>query len=92
MGTNPDQRDDGVTCQGADFSKVMQHLADNLVAHADRDGLTGVMRAVFLARGGHAPGTRCPHEPPPEPPHDSFCSWLLGDDCDCGAHARAGSS
>jgi len=49
---------------GFDASKLMAHLAANLEAHADRDGLSEVARAVFLARGGHAPGTVCPSEPP----------------------------
>lgn len=72
-------------CQGADFSKLVQHLGDNLVAHAKRDGLGPVATAVFLSRGGHAPGTACPTEGPPAPVHASSCSWLLGNDCDCGA-------
>ena len=41
----------------ADFSKLMKLHSDNLIAHADRDGLTAVRRTVFLSRGGHAPGT-----------------------------------
>lgn len=44
----------------ADFSKLLKHLSDNLEAHADRDGLSPVRRAVFLSRGGHAPGEVCP--------------------------------
>lgn len=68
----------------ADFSKVMQHLGENLEEHARRDGMSPVRAAVFLSRGGHAPGGVCPSEGPPEPVHASYCSWLLGDDCDCG--------
>jgi hypothetical protein len=46
----------------ADFARLLAHLANNLVAHADRDRLTGPARAVFLARGGHNPGTVCPSQ------------------------------
>ena len=68
-----------------DFSKVMAHLAANLVEHADRDGLKGVLRATFLSRGGHAPGTVCPSAPPREPVHDQSCDLLYdGDECTCG--------
>lgn len=66
----------------ADFSKLLSHLADNLEAHADRDRLQGVARAVFLARGGHAPGTACPTEPPREPEHYVTCEWP-DDECTC---------
>jgi hypothetical protein len=69
-------------CQGADFSKLLAHLAENLEAHADRDGLTGVRRAVFLDRGWHAPGERCPTEPPSEPAHVTWCEWP-DDECVC---------
>lgn len=72
----------------ADFSKLMQHLGDNLQAHADRDGLTGVMRAVFIARGGHAPGTVCPTAEPVEH-HDSGCAWFMGEACDFGCAPAA---
>lgn len=76
-------------CQGADFSKVAAHLATGLQEHADRDGLKGVMRAVFLSRGGHAPGDRCPSEPPSEPVHDQGCALLYDDDeCTCWAWKR----
>lgn len=76
-------------CQGADFSKVAAHLAAGLQEHADRDGLKGVMRAVFLSRGGHAPGDRCPSEPPSEPMHDQICGLLYdGDECTCWAWKR----
>jgi hypothetical protein len=78
-------------CQGADFSKLLAALDEGLVAHADRDGLTGVMRAVFMSRGGHAPGTVCPSEGPPDPVHASWCDWLLGEDCDCGAEQDGAS-
>lgn len=44
----------------ADFSRVATHLADGVIEHADRDRLTGVLRAVFIDRGGHAPGEACP--------------------------------
>lgn len=67
---------------GFDASKLMAHLAENLEAHADRDGLSEVARAVFLARGGHAPGTSCPSEPPREPEHATWCEWP-DDECHC---------
>lgn len=74
---------------GADFSKIAAHLAENLVEHAKRDGLSPVMTAVFLARGGHAPGTVCPSEPPSEPIHDMGCDLMVdGEWCTCGADAR----
>jgi hypothetical protein len=70
----------------ADFSKVAAHLAGNLVEHAKRDGLSPVMTAVFLSRGGHAPGTRCPSEPAAEPVHAMGCDLILdGEFCTCGA-------
>jgi hypothetical protein len=72
-------------CQGADFSKLLAHLSDNLVEHAKHDDLNPVRAAVLLDRGGHAPGEACPTAGPIEPDHASSCSWLLGDDCDCGA-------
>lgn len=71
-------------CRGADFSKLMQHLGDNLEEHVRRDGMSPVRAAVFLSRGGHAPGEICPSGGPPEPVHASWCDWLLGEDCDCG--------
>jgi hypothetical protein len=48
----------------ADFSRLAAHLAAGVVEHADRDGLTGARRAVFLDRGGHAPGEHCPTATP----------------------------
>jgi hypothetical protein len=79
-------------CQGADFSRLLQHLSDNLVEHARRDGLSPARTAVFLSRGGHAPGEACPAQGPPDPVHASYCSWLLGEDCDCGAEQPEGSA
>ena len=72
-------------CQGADFSWVLQVLGEGLVKHADVDGLTGVRRAVFLARGGHAPGHGpCPYEQqlPQGDGHEYWCSWP-DDECNC---------
>lgn len=70
----------------ADFSKVAAHLSANLVEHAKRDGLSPVATAVFLSRGGHAPGTRCPSEPDPEPMHQMWCDLFVdGECCTCGA-------
>lgn len=74
-------------CQGADFSKVLQHLGDSLEEHVRRDGMSRVRAAIFLSRGGHAPGERCPSEGPATPVHASTCSWLLGEECDRGCAA-----
>ncbi len=57
----------------ADFSKIAAHLAANLEAHADRDGLTGVRRAIFLDRGRHAPGDVCPSEQPSPAGEAAWC-------------------
>ena len=65
----------------ADFSTLLAHLNDELIAHADRDKLEGVWRTVFLARGGHAPGTICPTESTPEA-HRYYCEWP-DDECVC---------
>ncbi len=67
----------------ADFSRVAKALSDGLVAHADRDGLTSVRRAVFMARGGHAPGDVCPTEPRRDP-HRYWCAYPE-DECNCPA-------
>jgi len=77
-------------CQGADFSKLLQHLGENLEEHVRRDGMSPVRAAIFLSRGGHAPGEHCPSAGPAEPAHASYCSWLLGEDCDCGAEQGEG--
>jgi len=72
----------------ADFSRLLAHLAEGLQAHADRDDLTGVRRAVFLARGGHAPGDPCPSETPADP-HIYWCEYP-DDECSCPpGHLRA---
>lgn len=67
----------------ADFSKLMAHLGEELRRHADRDGLSPVRRAVFLARGGHAPGEPCPTEQPVDP-HEYWCEYP-DDECVCSA-------
>jgi hypothetical protein len=67
----------------AGFVKVLTHLGEELEKHADRDGLTGVRRAVFLSRGGHAPGTVCPTETPTDP-HEYWCEYP-DDECRCSA-------
>lgn len=67
---------DALVCQGADFSRVAAHLANGLHEHADRDGLRGVMRAVFLDRGGHAPGEACPSAEPHSCDLPSVSVWL----------------
>lgn len=58
----------------ADFSRVFAHLDRGLREHADRDGLTGVKRAVFMDRGGHAPGETCPTARPTDA-HDYWCQF-----------------
>lgn len=78
-------------CQGADFSKLARHLGENLEEHTRRDGMSPVRAAIFLSRGRHAPGEHCPSAPPPEAVHASYCSWLLGEDCDCAAEQPEGS-
>ncbi len=68
----------------ADSSALLAHLGQGLHDHADRDGLTGVARAVFLARGGHAPGEPCPSAlPPVEDPHAYWCGDPY-EPCRCG--------
>ncbi|MER7280379.1 hypothetical protein ABT369_38680 [Dactylosporangium sp. NPDC000244] len=74
-------------CQGADFSKLLARLGANLEDHARRDGLSPVRTAIFLRRGGHAPGEHCPTASPATPVHVSTCSWLLGEECDRGCSA-----
>ncbi len=66
----------------ADFSKILAHLGANLEGHARRDGLSPVRAAVFLARGGHAPGEICPSEPTPTVPHHYECQWP-NNECTC---------
>lgn len=70
----------------ADFSKLTAHLAANLEEHVRRDGMSPVRAAVFLARGGHAPGEVCPSATP-EDPHEYWCEYP-DDDCTCPAGAR----
>lgn len=69
---------------GSDFSKLMGYLAQGLEDHADRDGLTGIMRAIFMVRGGHAPGTVCPTTDITKeiPKHHLECRWPE-DECEC---------
>jgi hypothetical protein len=71
----------------ADFSKLLKHIAEGIEAHADRDGLTGVRRAVFLARGDHAPYEPCPSEQPTDP-HEYWCA-SPDDECNCPARFRS---
>lgn len=68
----------------ADFSKVMAHLEEGWREHADRDGLIGVRRTLFLMRGGrHFEGEVCPSQPPePERKHMYWCE-ALDEECDC---------
>jgi hypothetical protein len=73
----------------ADFSRLLAAVADGNLAHADRDGLTGVRRAVFLARGSHAPGDFCPSECGPQADlHEYWCA-SPEDECNCPARLRA---
>lgn len=67
---------------GADFSRAFAAVSAGMVAHADRDGLTGVKRAVFLDRGQHAPGEACPSAVPQHVPHEVWCDWPDGE-CEC---------
>lgn len=68
----------------ADFSRLLAHLQNNLHEHVKRDNMSPVRAAVFLARGGHAPGERCPSaKPVVDDPHAYWC----GDPhepCRCG--------
>lgn len=59
----------------SNFSRLLAHLADGVIAHADRDGLAGVRRAVFLDRGGHAPGESCPSRKPYQDPKMVNPNW-----------------
>jgi len=68
-------------CQGADFRAVGWALGQGLIDHADRDGLKGVKRAVFMDRGGHAPGEPCPSASPVDP-HQYWCQYP-DDECIC---------
>lgn len=76
---------DPTCCSPTARTPLLTHLGQQLAAHADRDGLTGVRRAVFLDRGGHAPGETCPTEPaqPPDP-HTYWCGHP-DEPCGCGA-------
>lgn len=65
----------------ADFSKLLAHLQDNLEEHARRDELNEVRTAIFLTRGGHAPGEVCPSAPKRDP-HDPWCEFP-DDECTC---------
>ncbi len=69
---------------GADFSRLMAHLGDNLREHVERDNMSPPRAAVFLARGGHAPGEVCPSAPPVvEDPHQYWCGDPY-EPCRCG--------
>lgn len=69
----------------ADFSAVLAHLDNNLREHVKRDNMSPVRAAVFLARGGHALGERCPSAPPAvEDPHAYWCGHP-DEPCRCGA-------
>lgn len=74
----------------ADFSRVMAHLENGIHAHADRDGLTGVQRAIFIDRGGHAPGEACPNAAPRDP-HFYMCEYPDGE-CACHLYGHSPAS
>jgi hypothetical protein len=81
--TTPDERP---VCQGADFSRVAAALAEGIEEHIRRDRMIPIRAALFRARGGHAPGERCPSEPDPEPIHAMGCDLMVdGETCTCGA-------
>jgi hypothetical protein len=72
----------------ADFSRLAEVFGRvALEQHADRDGLRGLRRAVFLARGSHAPGEHCPTAPAISP-HMYFCPWPERE-CVCGVAAES---
>lgn len=67
----------------ADFSRAAAVLGQGLVEHADADELRGVKRAVFMDRGGHAPGETCPTSLwPVGGQHHYECRWP-DDECTC---------
>jgi hypothetical protein len=71
-------------CSPEAWAPLFRHLGEQLDAHADRDGLTGLRRALFLTRGGHAPGDPCPSEPVRVPdPHAYWCAEPY-EPCSCG--------
>ncbi len=73
---------------GADFSRLLTALNDDLVAHVERDQMSPVRAAVFLARGGHAPGEVCPSAPPTVPdPHEYWCASPDAE-CNCPVGER----
>ncbi len=68
----------------ADFSRLAAHLNGNLREHVERDRMSPVRAAVFLARGGHAPGEVCPSQVPAvEDPHAYWCAAPF-EACRCG--------
>lgn len=79
---------------GADFTRVNQELAFVLRQHADAeyDGkpLGGSRKAVFLARGGHAPGDECALYR--AKPYAGWCAGCLAydedndEECGCTCH------
>ena len=70
----------------ADFTRVLKALGEANRKHAEEEwpgeGLNAVRRAVYLARGGHAPGERCrlEHRSAPLPDNPEFDV----DMCICG--------
>ena len=76
----------------AQHVKLLEQIAESNSAHADRDGLTGLKRTLFLQRGGHAPGDRCPTAPTGFPPaHHIECRWPE-DECECHHYQAEGPS
>lgn len=72
----------------ADFSNAFAALAQGVIDHADRDGLKGVARAVFIDRGRHAPGETCPTAKPVDP-HAYWCEYPERE-CICSAALTTG--
>lgn len=78
----------GGVCQGADFSRPMAAIRQELERHCQAHGYTGPFAAVFLARGGHAPGQQSLIDYSP-PEHEYWCEYP---DRDCICPPRRGSS
>lgn len=57
-------------------------LAAGVEQHADDHALTGLGRAVFIARGGHAVGEGCSLIFTAQ--HYQGCAWFMDEECDLG--------
>lgn len=66
----------------ADFSRLIKHLDDGLREHAEQEWPDSpVLRAVFLSRGGHAPGASCAIDGPWKPPEHVYYCLYPEDEC-----------